>query len=194
MLVSIALAAALACQFAGCRAAPRWRVDLRHAAPLGNPDAPIEVVSFSDFQCGWCKRAAAELRRLQHAHPNRIVLYFKHFPLSYHPHSVDAARAAEAARLQDAFWEMHDLLFAHAHDLHAVGVWTSLAKKAGIDPERFVCEMESDEVRNRVVADRAEGEAIGVDGTPFFLINGVPFRGSYSDLSHRLAGPGGGAR
>ncbi len=164
-----------------------YGVDLSHTARLGSAEAPIEVIIFSDFQCVFCKRAAAELKRIHHSRPNRIKVYFKHFPLSYHPHAVDAAKAAEAARLQDKFWEMHDQLFAHSAEL-AENTYSQLAEKLGLDVDRFVADMSSDEVANRVTADKAEGEALGVDGTPFIIINRTRFRGSYAYLAERLNG------
>jgi len=168
----------------------RYTVDLRNAARLGNEDAPIEVVVFSDFQCAFCKRAAAELKRIHHSRPNRVKVYFKHFPLSYHPQAVNAAMAAEAARLQGKFWEMHDQLFAHGAEL-TDEIYVEIAAKLGLDADQFKKDMASKEVTNRVAADRAEGESIGVDGTPYILINRTRFRGSYAYLSERLSGQDG---
>ncbi len=168
----------------------RHTVDLTNAARLGNEDAPIEVVIFSDFQCVFCKRAAAELKRIHHSRPNRVKVYFKHFPLSYHPQAVNAARAAEAARLQGKFWEMHDQLFAHGAEL-TDEIYVEIAAKLGLDADQFKKDMASDEVANRVAANRAEGESIGVDSTPYILINHTHFRGSYAYLAKRLNGQDG---
>jgi protein-disulfide isomerase len=165
-------------------------VDLRDAARRGPAGAPYEVVVFSDFQCPFCKRAAAELRRIHVGKPGRVAIYFKHFPLEYHPEALSAARAAEAARLQGRFWEMHDLLFEHARELHP-GIYAAMAEKLGLDVARFEADMSSFAVQNRVAADIAEGDALGVDGVPFFLLNRVPFRGSYADLAEELESHGG---
>ncbi|MCP4674175.1 MAG: thioredoxin domain-containing protein [Deltaproteobacteria bacterium] len=165
----------------------RHTVDLTSAARLGSENAPIEVVIFSDFQCVFCKRTAAELKRIHHSRPNRIKIYFKHFPLSYHPQAMNAAKAAEAAGLQGKFWEMHDQLFAYSAEL-TDEIYIEIAAKLGLDTVRFKKDMASDEIANRVAADRAEGESIGVDGTPYILINHTRFRGSYAYLSKRLNG------
>jgi protein-disulfide isomerase len=177
-----ALLLAAACGGAGARVT----IDLRHAEPLGDPEAPAVVVVFSDFQCPHCKRAAFELRRLVDENPGRVVVYHKHCPLSYHPFAEDAARAAEAARLQGAFWAMHDLLYAHAGEL-TDDIWPRLAVMAGLDVARFEKDRRSKATRARVMADLAEGDALGVNGTPYFFVDGVPFEGSWRVLLGRLS-------
>jgi len=177
----LACAAAMAC------AAASSSIDLSRCPPLGNEDAQIEVVVYSDFQCAFCKRAAAEIGRLVRRRPARIKVCFKHFPIARHAQSVNAAKAAEAARLQGRFWEMHDLLFAHAGELTG-GVYERLASRLGLDVDRFLEDMASAETAERIAADTAEGRALGVDGTPFFFVNRTPFYGSYADLVKRLDG------
>ena len=170
----------------GC-SVDKYSVELRHATRLGNKFAPIEIVVFSDFQCAFCKRAAAELKRIHHGRPHRVKIFFKHFPLKRHAHALKAAGAAEAAGLQGKFWEMHDLLFAHSHNLQD-STYELLAAKLDLDMERFKSDMESSGTKTRIAADKAEGEALGIKGTPFFLINRTPFRGSYRDLYERIDG------
>ncbi len=164
----------------------RRNVDLREAPRLGQEEAPIEIIVYSDFQCAFCKRAAAELKRIHRERPARVKVYYKHYPLSYHPQALNAAIAAEAARMQGKFWEMHDLLFAYADQLHDT-IYPELAQQVDLDLEQFDGDFQSFETRNRVLADRAEGDAIGVDYTPYFLIDGVQYRGSYANLAARLS-------
>ena len=159
--------------------------ELREAPRLGPEGAPTEIVVYSDFQCGFCKRAAAELNRLHTRYPARLEVRFKHFPIEYHEQATNAARAAEAARLQGKFWEMHDLLFANAGGLDEK-IYTVLARRIGLDVTKFEKDLASPEVAARVAADKAEGEAIGVDGTPFFVVNKRPFYGSYGDLERMI--------
>jgi protein-disulfide isomerase len=182
-LTAFALLSAAA---AGC-AGPKLKIHLSDSARLGDEDAPIEVVIFSDFQCVFCKRAAAELRRAYRSRPSRIKIIFKHFPLSYHPQAVNAAKAAEAARMQGKFWEMHDILYANSAELDD-DVYRRLATEIGLDVDRFEKDMGSSMVADKVSRDRMEGEKLGVDGTPYILINRTRFRGSYSDLPMRLDG------
>ena len=168
-------------------AAERYTVDLRHAPRLGDEHAPIEIVVFSDFQCVFCKRTARELGRISRSRPNRIKVFFKHFPLDRHPEALNAAKAAEAARVQGKFWPMHDQLFTFSAELGSE-TYTTIATLIGLDVNRFTKDMESDATRYRIAADKAEGDAIGVDGTPYILINRKRFRGSYGDLAERLDG------
>lgn len=161
-------------------------IDLREAPLLGPNGAPTEIVVYSDFQCGFCKRAASELTRLHAKYPARLEVRFKHYPLEYHEQATNAAHAAEAARLQGKFWEMHDLLFANAGNLGKEGIYAELAARIGLDVARFEKEFASPATKAHVAADRAEGDAIGVDGTPFFLVNKRPFYGSYADLERLI--------
>jgi len=169
---------------AACGPSPS-AIDLRDAHGLGPEGAPVELIVFSDFQCAFCKRAAAEVRRLQKRHPGRLRIHFKHYPLGYHEQAIPAAMAAEAAGLQGRFWEMHDLLFASSGELHA-GIYAQLAAELGLDTARFAADMSSAEVARKVAADRADGDAMHLDGTPFFIINKRPFHGSYGELENAL--------
>ncbi len=170
----------------GCE--PRkYRVDLTHSALLGKQGAPIEIVVFSDFECIFCKRAAGELKRIHNNKPNRVKIYYKHFPLSRHKNAFNAARAAEAAALQGKFWEMHDRLFSHAKELKD-SIYEELAKEIGLDVPRFKKDMWSKEVKERVSADKTEGLNLGVSNTPYFIVNNMPFRYSYADLQERING------
>jgi len=155
---------------------------------MGSNDAPNEIVVFSDFQCPFCKKAAVEMKRLSKKYPNKFRLYFKHFPLSYHAQSQKAARAAEAARIQGKFWQMHDLLFEYAQELNDK-IYLKLAAKLKLDTEKFSRDFESFKTVNRISADRAEGEILGVDGTPYFIINGTPLTGSYTKIEQKLLNP-----
>jgi protein-disulfide isomerase len=110
---------------------------------------------------------------------------YKHYPLPYHEQATNAALAAEAARLQGKFWEMHDLLFANSGRLDDK-IYAELAGRIGLDVARFAKDFAAPETAAHVNADKAEGDAIGVDGTPFFVINKRPFYGSYGDLERMI--------
>jgi protein-disulfide isomerase len=181
-----ALAVAVLVGLAAAACGKYSTIDLREAPRLGPEGARTEIVVYSDFQCGFCKRAASELNRLHAKHPGRLEVRFKHYPIEYHEQATNAAQAAEAARLQGKFWEMHDLLFANAGNLGREGIYSELAKRLGLDLEKFEKDRASPEVAAHVAADRAEGDAIGVDGTPFFLVDKRPFYGSYSDLERMI--------
>ena len=116
------------------------------------------VVVYGDYECPYC---AAELRKL-----DRITLVFRHFPVvSKHPRSRRLAAAAEAAALQDRFWEMHDLLYADQGHLDDPHLWQR-AEALGLDVDLFNRDRRSDAVATRVERDFRSGIAAGVMKTP----------------------------
>ena len=143
------------------------------------------VVIFSDFQCPHCACFAGRWKTdfAQHwGHPVRVV--FRHLPLcrecndtvrrNVHPDACQASYAAEAARLQggdEAFWQMHDLLFAHSRRLGSK-LYAELAAAIGLEGEQLLNDMNSEKVRQRVAADVALAAKLGVAGTPAVFLNG----------------------
>jgi protein-disulfide isomerase len=92
-------------------------------------------------------------------------------PLPYHPTATPAALAAEAARRQGKFWEMHDALFAHQQEL-SDATYARLAGELGLDAARFEADRRAPATIARVREDAAEAGATGVTGTPTFVVNG----------------------
>lgn len=158
-----------------------FAVDVRDAAEAGNEDAPYQVVVYSDFQCPYCRAAAMAMNDLLKKSPEKVHLYFKHFPLKQHPQAEKAAAAAEAALLQGRFWQMHDIIFNNATSL-ADDSYQKFADMLGLDVTRFNTDAASPAVAAKIAADRSEAEFLGLDGTPFFVVNGTPYSGSFYDL------------
>src|SRR5213595_3510562 len=77
----------------------------------GNPDAPVTLEEFADFQCPPCGSFASFGEELLKQYDSRLRIVFRNFPLAPHEHAREAAQAAEAAGLQGHFWEMHDVLY-----------------------------------------------------------------------------------
>jgi protein-disulfide isomerase len=147
------------------------------APSRGPANAKITIVEFSDFECPYCAKAVAEISAIMAAYPNDVKLVFKQFPLGeMHPHALLAAEAALAAHDQGKFWEMHDKLFANARQLSRETIF-ALAQGLGLDMMRFGHDMESGRFRKAVEADVAEGDKIGVYGTPSLFIDGKPYHG-----------------
>ena len=127
--------------------APRSRPARSPSAPddpvRGNPKAPVTIVLFSDFQCPFCARVGPTLDEVQRAYGDKVRIVWKHQPLPFHPNALPAAEAAEAAREQGKFWQMHDRLFAAQRELVA-GRLRALRARArprpaplpGVDPLR----------------------------------------------------------
>ncbi len=126
------------------------------------------VVVYADFECPYC--AALELRLAE----AEMRVCFRHFPVrSKHPRAWPAAQAAEAAALQDAFWPMHDSLFAGQGRLEDPHLWAR-ASELGLDVERFRADARSEAVTARVQHDFNTGIRAGVAATPtLFLPDGT---------------------
>jgi protein-disulfide isomerase len=142
----------------------------------GNPDAPVTVVEYGDFECPYCAAAAPVLRRLVDESDGGVRLVFRHYPLpDVHPYALTAALAAEAAAAQGAFWSMHDLLFARQARLTDADL-RSYGTELGLDGDRLVGAA-AQRYGDAVEADFATGVALGVPGTPTLFIDGVRFEG-----------------
>jgi protein-disulfide isomerase len=162
--------------------APAPRTDvavaLRSDDPArGDARAPVTVVEFSDFQCPFCSRAVPAVKEVEQAFGKDVRVVWKHLPLAFHPNAMPAALAAEAAREQGKFWEMHDKLFANQQALSDAS-YEQYAKELKLDLGRFQAARQSPETKKRVEADLAAATAAGVTGTPTFVVNGEVVVGS----------------
>jgi protein-disulfide isomerase len=143
----------------------------------GKKDAPVTVVEFSDFQCPFCFRAVQPVKDVEQAFGKDVRIVWKHMPLPFHPNAMPAAIAAEAAREQGKFWQMHDKLFANQQALSDT-VYEQYAKELGLDLARFRAALRAPETRKRIEQDAAAAAAAGVTGTPSFIVNGELVVGS----------------
>src|SRR5205823_1984719 len=103
----------------------------------GSADAPVTLLEYGDYQCPYCGEAHPVVKRLQKALGKRLRFVFRNFPLTEaHPYALIAAEAAEAAALQEKFWEMHDLIYENQPDLEPdiLPVW---AEEVGLDLPKF---------------------------------------------------------
>jgi protein-disulfide isomerase len=157
-------------------------VPLGDAPIKGNPDAPITIVEYSDFQCPFCLRHFENtMPQLQeYIDAGQVRYIFKDFPIhTIHPQAQKAHESVRCAREiggENAFWEMHDLLFASQDEWagarNHVDVFKGLAAEVGLVQQGFDECLDSDRYANAVNADLTEGQRLGVTGTPSFFING----------------------
>ncbi len=153
-------------------------VPLGDSPQRGPADAWVTIVEFSDFQCPACGAAEPTVAELLARYPNDVRLVYKHFPLSsIHLYARPAAIAAECAREQGRFWEMHDRLFAGQRALSSEDL-AAYASAAGLDVAAWQSCLSTPEPAARVDADQALGMKMGVHVTPTFVINGEPLQGS----------------
>lgn len=157
--------------------APRLEIATAGHPELGNRGAPVTLVEFGDFQCPFCERSEATLKKLRDKYGDKLRLVFLDFPLSFHAHAMDAANAARCAGEQGRFWPYHDLLFAGQKRLDPAGL-KEAAKQAGLDTAKFDACFKHDKYQDAIRKDIDQGETLGVDGTPTFFINGVRLVGA----------------
>ena len=145
----------------------------------GPENARITLVEFSDFECPYCSLAVGEVNAIMTAYPKDIKLIYKQFPLSMHPHAPLAAAASLAANQQGKFWQMHDALFKNFRKLSRENILV-LAKGIGLDMDKFTADLDSPKFQAVIKKDLADGESVGVYGTPSFFINGKHYNGPMS--------------
>lgn len=162
---------------------------------LGADDAPVTVVEFGDYQCGWCARSREILVALERRYRGKVRIAFLHFPLSGHGYARLAAEAAVEAEAQGRFWEYHEQLVA-GRDALAMEDLIEHGRAAGLDVVRLRAALEDRRHRERVRSDRRLGRSLGVAGTPAFFVNGrrASSTGTDEELSrlveHVLSLPG----
>lgn len=146
----------------------------------GNLNAALELVEYGDYECPHCGRAYPIIKDIQQHFGNEMKFVFRNFPLSQiHPHAFSAAVATEAAGLQDRFWDMHDIIFENQKTLDLENLFL-FAKNIGLDPERFIHDMQQKPLMEKVETDFESGLRSGVNKTPTFFINGKKYDGDWT--------------
>jgi predicted DsbA family dithiol-disulfide isomerase len=150
--------------------------EIRTANALGPASAPVLIEFFSDLQCPQCARYEPMVKSLKAEFGDKVRMVIRHFPLRAHEHSELAAWAAEAAANQHKFWEMAEALYKTqwmwGRAPAPLTIFMDQAKQIGLDLDEFHKDMDGDEVRNRVAADQAHAQSIGVKTAPSIVING----------------------
>ncbi|MFA6599987.1 MAG: thioredoxin domain-containing protein [Candidatus Omnitrophota bacterium] len=142
----------------------------------GPAGAPVQIIEFSDFRCGACRKAEGVLSQLESDYPGKIRIVFKHFPLPNHAWSPVAHQAAECAHRGGVFWPYMQRLFQEQDKwpLGANPAQTFLvyAQELGLNPEVFAKCLVDPEVKEVVARESREGDVLKVQATPTFFING----------------------
>lgn len=160
------------------QSAPTINVDIDDLidddAVKGNSKAPVTIVEFGDFECPFCGRFHHEtLGQIEdkYVKTGKVKFVYRDFPLSFHTQAQKAAEAAECAGEQGKFYEMHDLLFESGVQ-GGVSSFKQYAKQIGLDATKFNTCLDTGAMASEVQKDFADGQRVGVQGTPGFLING----------------------
>ena len=147
------------------------KITVGSAPSKGPANAKVTIVTYTDFECPFCSRFATNLDEAIKGNPDvRIVL--KQFPLPFHKNADLAAQASLAAHAQGKFWEMHDKIFANAKALTRADL-EGYATETGLNMAKFKEALDKGTYAQQVKDETAEGQKIGVQGTPSWFVNGV---------------------
>lgn len=141
-------------------------------ATHGASTAKVALIEFSDFQCPFCAKYAAETYAdLQRAFVDtgKVRYVFRNLPLASHPAAFDAAKAAECAHKQGRYFEMRRELFEHRAELSAETL-TRLADSAKLNVQDFAGCMSSQDGTSILTGDKTEAKRLGITSTPTFLV------------------------
>lgn len=143
--------------------------------------APITIVEYADFQCGYCSRAHETVKQIIDKYGDKVRVIYKHLPI-LGPQSLTTAHYYEAVALQDhgKAEKFHAKIFDNQGNLRSGGedFLKQTAKDVGANMARLKKDLASDKVKQRVQADDEEGKKFGFSGTPAFLVNGISLNGA----------------
>jgi len=147
---------------------------------IGNPDAPITIIEFSDFQCPFCARFHIQTLPTimdEYIEKGTVKLVFRDFPLqSIHPNAVPASVAAECANEQGKFKDMHDILFERQNEwsnletVYVIDLFNQYSKQINLEQEQFTSCLSTGKYVKEIQNDLNDGRAYKITGTPGFFI------------------------
>ncbi len=163
-----------------------FRVPTLDAPVRGSAQAKVTLVEFGDFESPFSGRVEPTLGTLLRDYGVDLALVYRHDPLPFHPHGEMAALAAEAARAQGKFWEMHDQLYANQKALDRESL-EKYAAAIGLDLARFKADLDAALGKDRLRRDMDDARRFGVDGSPTFFLDGRPLTGNQPLAVFKLA-------
>jgi protein-disulfide isomerase len=143
----------------------------------GKGSTGVTLVEYGDYECPFCGEYYPTVKQIQSEFNDQIKFQFRNFPLvSIHQNAFAGARAAEAAALQNKFWEMHDALYQDQTQWSGASdptpFFNQYAQQLGLNLTQFKTDYASSKVNNLINADLAEGNKLGIQGTPSFFLDG----------------------
>lgn len=138
----------------------------------GNPNAPLTLIEYSDFTCGYCAKFFRETwpaLDAKYIQPGLVRFVYRDYPRAFQGPGVYAAVAARCGGEQGQYWSMHDRLFAHETPL-SYSDFARFAQAIGLNGETFAACMKNDRYLDAIFRDRAEGASLGFRGTPGFVL------------------------
>ena len=167
---------------------------------VGAEHPAVEVQEFTDYQCPHCRRAHMMVRRLLSEYPTRLRVYHRHLPLDqacndtvlrpFHDRACELSRIAYCAGKQARFWEMNDFLFQHADEIRREKLTAEdIAARLELSMDQFHCCMDDPATKAAIASDIEAAKALGLRGTPAFVVDGQVYYGQLPDsVIERLKG------
>jgi protein-disulfide isomerase len=153
---------------------------------LGDPESPVKIEEFTDFQCPFCAKAHFVIMQLIEKYPGQIYHVHRDMPLDqacnpylnrpFHPDACNAAMVSRCASMQGKFREMEELLFSNRHDLKKDDL-VKYVQEIGLDSDQYNACLQNPETMEAIVKDIQEAKKRGVTGTPAFFVNGEAIKG-----------------
>jgi protein-disulfide isomerase len=144
----------------------------------GAKDGKVVLLEFSDFQCPFCAKAHETVKQFMAKNQDKVTLAYKHLPLtSIHPQAMPAAKAAWAAQQQGKFWEYYGALFEGQKQL-GEEFYVATAQKLNLKLDKFNTDRNSQAAEAAIQKDVQLAQSLGIEGTPFFIMNGKTFSGA----------------
>jgi len=158
--------------------APRVQVSLKDTKVRGAKDARVLFVEYADYECPYCQQIQPALDKIYAEYKDRVAFAYKDLPLPMHANAQKASEAAHCAGVQDKYWEYHDVLVS-AKQLDVPRL-KEIARELKLDGASFDKCVDSGEKAAVIKAHMDEAQALGLQGTPSFFINGRFFSGALS--------------
>lgn len=147
---------------------------------IGSQEQKVVLIEYGDFQCPGCRGVDAPVKAIAEEYKDRLTFIFRHMPLTnIHPNALAAATAAEAAGLQGKYWEMHAMLFetqdawGSAPIDQRAAIFEGYASNLSLNVDQFNQDLRDPRITDKINRDRGIGRQIGVNQTPWFVLNGT---------------------
>lgn len=149
---------------------PRAPISMKDVSVRGSEGAGVTLLEFADFECPYCQQIQPALNKIEAEFKGKVSFAYKDYPLPMHPDAEKAAEASRCAGAQGKYWDYHDMLFVGKQlDLSALKTYASDLK---LDTKAFETCLDSGQMAGVVGTENSEAQALGLQGTPTFFVNG----------------------
>lgn len=168
------------------------QISMKNVPIMGNKNAQVTIVEYSDFQCPYCKRGADMIPKILAEYKDQVKIVFKQLPLSIHNWARPASAASLCAYKQgnDKFWEFHDLLFANQGQItqqNSAKKFNEFSKQIGLNQSKFDKCLKDPTIESIIKSEGDEALKLGANSTPTFFVNGMMVKGAnYEQIKNAI--------